>query len=212
MTQQSLQEQINNLKVLLQQKDEQIAQLRKDLNKVYLLSRYRNPNGLFIPENDEWVQISSLEARFDSENLKVRVISSSTYQNKSNWNPKHLFNGRLEIAEQNGWASETQLPAYLEIHFNKPIKATFLTITSDSNTSEAPASFEIYGGRDSFDFKKLGEFSTDTRQPLQEKKFSFNNEDEFTIYKVIFLKSVSSTCVSMTKLNLGGIDCNDINS
>lgn len=214
---QELQRQIDSLNALLVQKDEQIAQLQRDLNIVYQLCRYGDklgkPNNIFIPERMEWNEKSPTEIFLDSPNGKITVITSSTWEGAM-WNPKWLFNGKLATPDQQGWASGKGLPAYIEVHFDNPVSANFLTITSRTYNLEFPTSFEIYGGHNSSDFKKLGEYSNIAWQISQEQRFSFVNDVAYHVYKINFLTASGSPypCVSLTKLNLGRIDIHNENS
>lgn len=143
------------------------------------------------------------------------MITSSTWENADRWNPKWLFNGKMEISgQQNGWASGKGLPATLEIHFEFPVAANFLTITTYLDTREQPASFEIYGGNDYLHTQKLGEFTNVTWQISQKQNFSFANDTPFLVYKINFLTSsnLEHNLVSFTKFNLGRIDIHNENN
>lgn len=64
-----LQEQINSLRALLLQKDEQIEQLQRNLNMLYQLllnsNKLEKPKKIFIPEGKEWKDKSSTEIFLD---------------------------------------------------------------------------------------------------------------------------------------------------
>ena len=208
-----LQEQTNSLRALLLQKDEQIEQLQKKLNMVYQLflnsNKLEKPNNFFIPEGKEWNDKSPTEIFLDTPNVKITVIVSSVWKG-AQYNPKWLFNGKLATSNQQGWASGKGLPSYIEIHFDNPVSANYLTITARTNSKEHPTSFEIYGGQDSSNFNKLGEYANLTWQTSQEKGFFFINDVAYKVYKIKILTVSGSPhpCVSFTKLNLGKINVN----
>lgn len=140
-------------------------------------------------------------------NGKITVIVSSVWEG-AQWNPKWLFNGKTATSDQQGWASGKELQPYIEIHFDNPVSANYLTITARTNSLEHPTSFEIYGGQDSSNFIKLCEYDNLTWQVSQEKGFFFINDVAYKVYKIKILTVSGSPhpCVSFTKLNLGKIE------
>lgn len=169
---------------------QELADLKEKMNKIYRLCIYGqnatcSPK-LFIPYGETWISESPTQCLLqNSNNESIRVNVSSTYQNELKWQPQWLFNGKSELSDQGGWASNTVKPSFITINFLTPIEANVLTITSRVNSAaQAPTSFEIWGSDDSFNFILLGGFVDVVWAANQQRFFSFDNNKSYHVYNI----------------------------
>ena len=106
------------------------------------------------------------------------------------------------------WESNKQnkdLPSYIKINFDIPVKANVLLLTSKSSDA-APTDFEIFGCNEGENFVSLDKYNEVKWTENDEKQaFPFFNDKKFTTYKVVFYKSKSAGYFACAELNLGEV-------
>ena len=213
-----LQDKVNKLENIIEQKDHQIKELQNDLSVIYELflkdiieKSYKKAN-YYIPIGKIWEMIENNNKEWalkESPNGYIKVKVDSVYCNWPSCYPKNLFNGNIiENSNDYGWASNPSLPAYIQIEFQNPLIVNIISMTSRTNPSyvgQSPRTFNVYGKNNDDEFQKIGSFKDVKWSVSENKLFKLYNSTHFNFYKIEFTETMGQADVSFVELNLGYI-------
>lgn len=135
---------------------------------------------------------------------KIRVTTSRTHKNLY-WDPKFLFNGKLAMGSQYGWASCDNSYNFIEMFFNDPVVANILYLTGTGDCTYPPTSFEILASNDSINYDLLRAVKNVEWKSFEDKSFHFQNTKKYRYYQINLVTS-NSTVFALSELNLGYVE------
>lgn len=203
----------NKLKLENQIQDQKIDKL-KNILFGFIVKSYNEYNSkelkhrILIPivEKEKWNNTSPKECSLTIDDQIITITSSSSFENKEDHAVINLFNGLKESENQTGlrWASDFINSAEIIINVKKPITANVLLMSPRYSEciSQAPRNFSVCAGNDLQNIKAIREFKNINWTTDDERRFLFDNTNEYTYYKLVFTNT-SSQHFGLSELNLG---------